>query len=52
MHKNIGLLIEDEMILIFNNKQIKDLSNNGKHFIREMFGLVDNNSIVKSSKIL
>lgn len=51
MHKNIGLLKEDEMILLFNNKKIKELSNNGKHFIKEMFGLINEEEVIKSSKI-
>ncbi len=41
MHKNIGIYKEEEMILLFNNKKIKDLSNNGRYIIKEIFGHVD-----------
>ena len=38
MHKNIGFFKEEEMILQFNGKHFCELTNNSKHFAKEMFG--------------
>lgn len=51
MHKNIGLLREDEFVLALNDKKAGELSHNLKHILREMFGLFDADTIVKAGLV-
>ena len=51
MHENIGILKEKEIVNALNNKKIKELSNNSKYIVKELFGIVDENEIVYASLI-
>ena len=49
MHINPGYFKEKEMVTKLNNKKYKDLSNNLKHMITEMFGVVEEDEIIECS---
>ena len=51
MHKNIGFFKEEEMVLLLNGKTYDELSNNGKHLIREMFGHVEGNALIQAELV-
>lgn len=51
MHKNLGRLKEDEIVLALNDKKANELSHNLKHILREMFGLFDGEHIVKAGLV-
>lgn len=48
---NYGLLIEDEMSNALNKKKFKDLSNNLRTFIRDIFGVVNEKDKIYCSKV-
>ena len=50
MPTNNGFFKEDEMVYRLNNKYV-DLSNNLKNLINALFGVVDENTTIKSEKI-
>ena len=50
MSKNPGLLKEDEMVFMFNNKKIKELSKHGQFIISELFGPVKLTKKLKAAK--
>ena len=51
MHKNPGLRKEEEIVLTLNNKKVKDLSNNFKYLLREMFGPLDEDEVIYSNLV-
>ena len=51
MHKNIGFYKEEGMIRLLNGKKVKDLSNNAKHFVQEMFGHLDPEEVVHAELV-
>lgn len=51
MHINKGIYEEEEMVLLFNNKKLSDLSNNAKHFAKEMFGHLDGEKTFISQRV-
>ncbi len=51
MHKNVGLLKEEELVLSLNEKRVSELSRNLRYMIKEMYGLIDENSLVKAELI-
>ncbi|MBQ7994992.1 MAG: hypothetical protein IJ247_02080 [Bacilli bacterium] len=50
MYLREGLLNEDEIISSLNNKTIESLSNNMKRVMRDLYGVLDNDSVVKCHK--
>jgi hypothetical protein len=50
MSLNEGLLKEDEMVYYLNNKKVKDLSNNLKQLLRVLYGVIDDDEIIKCKK--
>lgn len=48
---NFGKIVEDEMVYALNEQKYKNLSNNLKTFIRDMFGPVKDREIIYCSKI-
>lgn len=51
MHKNIGFFKEEELIIGFNYKSIGELTNNGKHVIKEIFGHINDNNKIKCTAV-
>ena len=51
MHKNRGLLNEDKMIKMINEKTIDEMNKNIAFFLEEMYGLVDKDIIFHAQKI-
>lgn len=51
MHDNVGIVKEKEFVKELNNKKVKELSNNLHHMIREIFGLVDEEALIKSALV-
>lgn len=51
MPTNEGNLVEQEVIYELNNRKIKDLSNNMRNLMRCLFGVLDNEFIVKCYKV-
>ena len=51
MEKNVGLFNEEEMVLLLNEHKFKDLSNNAKYIITEMFGHVNDEEMIHAQKI-
>ncbi|MCR4879903.1 MAG: hypothetical protein K5906_02985 [Bacilli bacterium] len=51
MNTNKGIFAEEEMALLFNDKKFLELSNNSKHIIRTMFGHVEDNDVIKCSRL-
>lgn len=48
---NDGNLKEQEVIYDLNNKRIKDLTNNMRNLMRSLFGVLDDNYLVKCYKV-
>ncbi|MGM9874166.1 MAG: hypothetical protein ACI31G_04620 [Bacilli bacterium] len=49
MHKNPGIFKEEEFVFKLNNKKFKELTNNFKNMINEIFGVVDDNQLIECS---
>jgi len=47
MPTNHGLLREKEMIAALDSKKVSELSNNMRHLLEELYGVLDENEIVK-----
>lgn len=52
MSINDGFLKEDEIVFYLDNRKVKDLSNNLKQLLRALFGIVDDEEIVKCEKTI
>lgn len=51
MIDNIGLFKEEEMALLFDQKRVKELSNNSRMIIKNMFGHVDENDLINCERV-
>ncbi|MCR4879596.1 MAG: hypothetical protein K5906_01395 [Bacilli bacterium] len=51
MNSNKGLFKEEEMSLLFNDKKFSELDNNSKNVIRTMFGHVEDDAVIKCSRL-
>lgn len=51
MSTNEGLLREEEMAFELNNKTISELTNNSKNLIKNLFGVLDENSLVECYRL-
>lgn len=51
MPMNDGLLKEDEVIYLLNNRKVSDLTNNMRSFVRSLFGVLDDNYVVKCYRV-
>lgn len=52
MIDNIGVFKEEEMAILFHQKRYKDLSNNSRNVINNMFGHVSDDSIIHCERVL
>lgn len=50
MATNHGFLKEDEMVVHLNNKKLKDLTNNCRNLIKELFGALDDDALIACTK--
>ena len=51
MHKNPGIRKEEELVQALDGKKVKDINNNLKYVLREMFDHLDDNEIVRSNLV-
>ncbi len=48
MHQNPGFVNEQEFVFRLNGKKVGDLSNNLKHIVKEVYGLFNDDEIIKA----
>lgn len=51
MHKNPGLRKEEEIVKALDGKKIKEINNNLRYILREIFGLLDEEQVVHSNLV-